>query len=67
MGARGSQGNGSTAARQVSTEQAGVREHGGGWHHQAAEAASAEVTTKYNQWKLQYRLDVKKQMDRHQE
>lgn len=39
--------------------------------HQAAETASAWVSTqvsiKYNQWKLQRQLDVEKQMDRHQE
>jgi hypothetical protein len=40
---------------------------GGTRHHQAAETASVQVTIKYNQRKLQYRLDVEKWMDRHQE
>lgn len=43
----------------------------GGEPHQAAETVSAWVSTqvsiKYNQWKLQWQLDVEKQMDRHQE
>lgn len=43
----------------------------GGEPHQAVETASAWVSTqvsiKYNQWKLQWQLDVEKQMDRHQE
>lgn len=67
MGDQGSQGNSSIVAGQVSAEQAGVGEHGGGWHHQATETASAQVTIKYNQWKLLYRLDMEKQMERHQE
>lgn len=48
----------------MSAEQAGVGERGGGWHHQAAKTASAQVTIKYNQWKLQYRIDMEKQMEK---
>lgn len=40
----------------------------GGEPHQAAETASAWVSTQVSiKWKLQWQLDVEKQMDRHQE
>lgn len=60
---RGSESHKTVAAwqaGQVSAKQTGVGEHGGGWHHQAAETASVQVTIKYNQWKSQYRTDMKK-------
>lgn len=44
----------------MSAKQTGVGEHVGGWHHQAAETASVQVTIKYNQWKLQYRTNMEK-------